>query len=462
MEYEDISSNNQISQGNTAVLELNPITALGPDDPDDGEIGRQQRGLAIAALTKITKGKLGWMVKSQSGNGRYVVSVGDGEAPYCTCPDFELRQQACKHVYAVAVFKAREEEGEGEDKPTVIKVPEKPQPKRPTYSQDWSAYTAAQVNEGDYFVTLLRQLCDTIEEPEYEFGRPRLRLSDMIFGAGLKVYSTKSGRRAMSDLRRAYRDGLMAKLPSYASVLRYLQQPSLTQLLVRMIEQSAVPLAGVEQDFAIDSTGFATTTYHRWFDNKWEKEIVEADWVKCHVASGVKTNIVTAVAVTEGQSADFPYWVPFVETTAENFSIREVSGDKAYLGHDNLAVVDKVGGQAFVPFKANSVARNKHHRRDPLWERMFHYYNYHREEFLEHYHKRSNVESTMHMVKSKFGAFIRAKTPNGQVNEALVKVLAHNIVVMTGSIFELGIEPEFNEAITTFATESGSVAKVTE
>ena len=83
-------------------------------------------------------------------------------------------------------------------------------------------------------------------------------------------------------------------------------------------------------------------------------------------------------------------------------------------------------------------------------------------ELLRAGHKRSNAETAMHMIKTKFGAYVRAKTPESQVNEALVKVLAHNIVVLISSIFELGIEPVFNEAVTTFATESASVAKVME
>ena len=47
------------------------------------------------------------------------------------------------------------------------------------------------------------------------------------------------------------------------------------------------------------------------------------------------------------------------------------------------------------------------------------------------------------MVKRKFGASVRAKTPVAQVNEALLKFLAHSIVVVIASTYELGIEPEF-------------------
>ena len=35
-----------------------------------------------------------------------------------------------------------------------------------------------------------------------------------------------------------------------------------------------------------------------------------------------------------------------------------------------------------------------------------------RAEFEEHYHKRSNVEATYHMIKSKFGGHVRDRRPH--------------------------------------------------
>ena len=78
------------------------ITALGPNDPDDGDQGRRQRGLAIAHLHQhnIMPDRYGYRVPSQSGNGAYVVNVEPGLL-YCDCADFQERQKPCKHVYAV-------------------------------------------------------------------------------------------------------------------------------------------------------------------------------------------------------------------------------------------------------------------------------------------------------------------------------------------------------------------------
>jgi transposase len=74
---------------------------------------------------------------------------------------------------------------------------------------------------------------------------------------------------------------------------------------------------------------------------------------------------------------------------------------------------------------------------------MLGFYTDHREEFLTHYHKRSNVETTFFMIKSKFGQRLRSKTLTAQINEALCKVLCHNLCVVIQSVHELGIEIDF-------------------
>jgi transposase len=65
------------------------------------------------------------------------------------------------------------------------------------------------------------------------------------------------------------------------------------------------------------------------------------------------------------------------------------------------------------------------------------------DEFLAHYHQRSNVESTFSMVKRKFGSSVRAKTFSAQVNEVLLKCLCHNLAVLVHAIHELGVDPAF-------------------
>lgn len=70
---------------------------------------------------------------------------------------------------------------------------------------------------------------------------------------------------------------------------------------------------------------------------------------------------------------------------------------------------------------------------------------FNRETYMEHFHKRSNVETTFSMVKGKFGAAVRSKSDVGQVNEVLAKILCHNVCVLVQAIHELGTAPTFSK-----------------
>ena len=395
---------------------------------------REERGKQIAATCKIEKNQLGWKVPSQSGNGSYIVNLDHG-TPFCTCPDYEKRQQPCKHIHAVEFFIQRETKQDGTG--TVTKS------MKVTCTQEWATYNDVQFHEQERFVALLRDLCDGIEQPVQTFGRPRLPLADVVFGVTYKVYSTMSGRRFMTDLREAEAKELVTKSPSFASNARYLENPELTPLLKVLIEQSANPLKVIETDFAVDSTGFASTTYNRWFDKKWGKERSEAKWVKAHLMCGVKTHVVTSVEVTPTETADAPQLPQLVNTTARTFNVSEVSADKAYSSRNCLHAVQAVNGTPYIPFKSYSKGSQGSKKFDGLWSRMWHFYSFNRDVFLEHYHKRSNVETAFSMIKAKFGASVRSKSPVAQVNEVLCKILCHNICVLLQSIAELGLEPTF-------------------
>jgi transposase len=200
-------------------------------------------------------------------------------------------------------------------------------------------------------------------------------------------------------------------------------------------------LKAVETDFAVDSSGFSTSALVHWYDERYGRHRHERRWVKVHLMCGVHTHIVTSVEVTPTDSGDAPQFAGLVATTAKRFPIKEVSADKAYLSLDNLQVIAGIGAIAYIPFKQRTTGLRPDF--DALWNRMWHYYMFQREIFLQHYHKQSNAETTFSMIKAKFGEVVRAKMPVAQVNEVLCKVLCHNICCLIQSIYELGIEPTF-------------------
>jgi transposase len=394
---------------------------------------RQERGLAIAkAKGRQIKHVAGskYLVPSAGSTAGYVVDAVAGE---CTCPDHETRGLRCKHLWAVEYF--RQEVALPDGSRIVTEAV------RLTYAQNWPAYNRAQTAERDRVQVLLRDLCNGIVAPPGKGrGRPRLPLSDVVYGATMKVYGLKSGRRSMSDLRACEERGFMDHAPSYNSTFRYLENPELRPILSQLVSESARPLAAIESDFAIDSTGFSTQTYSRWFDYRYGKEKSFQRFVKCHASVGVKTCVVADAQVTEGHVNDSTMFVPLVNGTAANFQIAEMSADKAYLSHANLAAVEAVGARPFVPFKSNSGPKGS-----PAWERLWHHFSANRPDFLAHYHKRSNVEAAFSAIKRKFGPAVRSKLPAAQYNEVLLKLVAHNVTCLVHAIEELAIEPKFWE-----------------
>src|SRR5262249_3116836 len=105
---------------------------------------------------------------------------------------------------------------------------------------------------------------------------------------------------------------------------------------------------------------------------------------------------------------------------------------------ENLEAVVDVGGTPFIPFKSTATGGS-----GGLWEKMFHFYSFHRDEFLAKYHKRSNVESTFSMIKAKFRDHLRSKDNVAMQNEVFCKILCHNLCCLIMSQCELGIEPVF-------------------
>jgi hypothetical protein len=119
---------------------------------------RQQKAVEIADKFRIVNDGHKWLVPSQTGASKYTVRI-VGEKADCTCPDFELRRQQCKHVMAVQIVIQREQNPDG----TVTVTETVTVSQRKTYKQQWPEYNMAQTNEGDYFQKLLHGLCSEIE-----------------------------------------------------------------------------------------------------------------------------------------------------------------------------------------------------------------------------------------------------------------------------------------------------------
>jgi transposase len=369
-----------------------------------------------------------------------------GEKPTCSCPYHETHRTRCKHIFAVEYFIQREQNADGSETFTeTLKFSETIQ--RKTYPQNWPAYNKAQTNEKAEFQRLLHALCSGITNAPQGNGRPRLPLSDAIFSIAFKVFSTVSGRRFISDLTDAQEKGYIQKVPHFNSIFNYLEMPELTPVLTDLVIQSSLPFSAIETCFAVDSTGFSTSRHTTWYETKYGDQLDQRDWLKAHICCGVQTNIITAVRVTDRNANDSPFLPELVQATAENFEVLEVSGDKGYSSRNNTEAIGALGATPYLAFIKTAKADKPSKRGKPetLWTRMYHLYSYKRQEFLDHYHKRSNVETTFMAIKAKFGDAVRSRTFIAQQNEVLCKILCHNICCVIQSMYELGIDPGFGK-----------------
>jgi len=140
---------------------------------------REQRGLTIAAICKLTHRDGRWAASSQSATDKkYFV---DPSQSSCTCPDHKETGFKCKHQWAVEYMVRRETAVDG----TVTETRTVTITEKKTYPQNWAAYNSAQVSERRHFHELLDVLCATIpEQPtkgNRKGGRPSIPIRDAIF-----------------------------------------------------------------------------------------------------------------------------------------------------------------------------------------------------------------------------------------------------------------------------------------
>ena len=395
---------------------------------------RQLKAQVIVGTGKITRGADCYFVPSQSGAERHRVTL-EGLFPGCTCPDFELTGQPCKHMLAVRGWLGEQITGCPADKlPPDTRLPRK------NYPRDWPTYNTIQTREKDLFLALLADLCRTVPEPSRKNlrGRP-IPLADGIFSACYKVYSGFSARRFTCDLEEARERGhISGRAPHFNSVLNVLDNDAVMPILSELVRKSASPLRQVETQFAVDSSGFSGSRFVKWYDRKYGHVKEEADWVKAHICCGTRTNIIAVAEVLDKNSGDSPQFPGLVQETAKGFRVHEVAADKAYAGVANFDAVDALGGTLYAAFKINATGAV-----GGVYAKMFHLFGLHREEYLQHYHRRSLIETTFSMVKTKFGDFVRAKTERAMKNEVLAKFLCHNLCCIIAAVYELGIDPAF-------------------
>ena len=316
-------------------------------------------------------------------------------------------------------------------------------------STNWHIYNLAKTQEKRLFYKLLAELATIIPEPNHVLGRPPVSVRDLFFSLGLKVYSNYSGRKVSSDLYHAEQAGFIKKAPHFNTLNDFLNCPATHDLLQKLLMISALPLKHLEDQFSIDSSGFGAYQYERWkrvrFSQEYESK--RRNYLKGHISIGTRTHIICACEVTFGFASDVKQAPELVKRTLANFDVKEFSMDKAYSSKRMLQLIESLGAMPMIPFKKGT---NPNEKSPKVWTRMYNYFEKHQNDFMQKYHRRSNVETIFSMVKLRLGEFLKCKNFESQRNELLMKFICHNICCLIQEIFENEIHVDFKKCLDSF------------
>jgi hypothetical protein len=153
--------------------------------------------------------------------------------------------------------------------------------------------------------------------------------------------------------------------PHYNSLTRYMEEESLTEHLQMLIEATSKPLASREMAFAVNSTGLGISNSVSRSRAKYKDQAMlrHKNWIKIHCCVGTHTNIIiTAVEVTDKRSHDHEHFIPVMDATRKNFSVKEVSADAAYSSQKHSIYAEFNGFDSYIPFKDG-----QHHSGVSVW-----------------------------------------------------------------------------------------------
>lgn len=319
-----------------------------------------------------------------------------------------------------------------------------------TYPQDWPTYTRARSQEKLMFFKILKNAVDhlQIEEGYNGNGRPKVDYSDILKSLCIKSYHNYSQWSLESELKIAKAMGIINHVYKKSTLNKYMQDEKITKLLHKLYKLIAEPLADVELYFSIDATGISNAYGNvRWRSIRHTKQEKKKrrEYSKLHILSGNKTNVICSAIVTKGAANDSPHLKKLLLDSVKKFNIREISADAGYLSKKNTKLIARVGAVPYIMGKKN-INISSTGIITP-WVGMLRLWKHHQMFFAEHYHQRSNIESTFSALKRKFNDFCRCKKPESQENEILCKIVCYNSCVLAEALLTYDLKGGFIDTL---------------
>ncbi len=345
------------------------------------------------------------------------------------------------YKYAIPPFKSvisKKEDYTQEELSSFVPV----EPKK--YTQDWRVYYQACRTEKLMFFRIIKDAVDyLVVENKYSYGRPSAFFSDIIKSICIKSYHNISTWRLESELRLAKSMGIINHVYKKSCISKYMNSEDVKKVLHELYKTIAEPLIPIETQYAADATGIGNTyKAKKWIDVRLDKQ-EHRQYNKLHILSGTITNIIISARVTEGTRHESPIFKDLI-IGINRFRVKEISADAGYLSRKNCELIQDAGAVPYILPKKNTTAYSK--GSGTAWQHMIRMWKNHQMLFAQHYHRRSNVESTFGMFKRKWGDFCRCKLPITQENEILARIICHNAAVLSEAMLGNDLEPKFMDS----------------
>jgi hypothetical protein len=256
----------------------------------------------------------------------------------------------------------------------------------------------------------------------------------------------------------------MTHVPSYNTLLEKFALPGNMSLLHRLIAGSALPLIGLESTFAVDGTSFGSSVYDCYHTQKHGKKVQRRTptprhrWVDAKIVFGTRTHVIPAVQITEQSVGESPLMPELLRRVVANGGhVGDWCGDAAYLAWYNIEAVEKAGGKPYFDWPTGVTGKT-----NATVRRLYNKFRADQDDYWSHYGKRSLAETGNMMMKTRFGHYLRSRTPHAQYAESMLRCICHNVACLVMAVKELNVEPRYWTTdlaeLPLFGTTQGEVA----
>ena len=280
----------------------------------------------------------------------------------------------------------------------------------------------------------IHNLCDFIEPLNFEqlqvMGRPKTNFKDILKAFLVMSYNGMSYRRAQSDLRRMYSEGLIKSIPPRSTLNDYANNENTKFLIEKLIQVSALFFTDNEDTVILDSTWFGQRMYTGGYSKVHDKKNAPLHKVrKLHIACLKNSQIIAYAKATKGTRHDCPLFEEIIRAVLKNgFQIKTLLADSGYTGKQNYALCRELGiMNVFIDFRKNATLRRA---KSDIWREKLRMFKEQKEIWNQTYRFRVLVEGIFSAMKKKHLNYLRSRKEIAQDVELLLKALVYNLTVI--------------------------------